>query len=292
MQTRIYITGASGNTGRAFLGDFFGSPLSRGADAVCLVLPGDPMGDLSAWPVRTVEGDASDTESVARSWDGDRSIVNISSIYHSEAVLKGCPGARSMVAISSTGLFSRYRDEASRIEAAERVVTSSGIPWTILRPTMIYGTPLDRNISRLIAWISRGRPVILPGGGRSLFQPVSAFDLASCITAALFSPSAQGKSYEISGGSVHSLRDIVGMTAGMLGRRSVRIPVPVGAAAAMIGIAGKAFPSFPVRPDQVRRLLEDKVYDHSAAAADLGFSPVTFEEGLRREIELMGLPAR
>jgi nucleoside-diphosphate-sugar epimerase len=36
------------------------------------------------------------------------------------------------------------------------------------------------------------------------------------------------------------------------------------------------------------RLLEDKVFDHSAAAADLGFSPVSLEEGLRRQIELMG----
>jgi nucleoside-diphosphate-sugar epimerase len=288
MQIRLFITGASGNTGRAFLGDLFQSPIARGADVVCLTLPGDPLGDLSAWPVRTVEGNARETGSIARAWDGDRSIVNISSVYHSEAVLKGCPGARGIVVVSSTGLFSRYRDEASRIEAAEKVVTSSGIPWTILRPTMIYGTPLDRNMSKLIKYISRRRVIPLPGGGKSLFQPVSAFDLASCITTALISPAAAGKSYEISGGSVHQLREIVEMIAGMLGRKVTMIPVPLRAAVSVL----KILPSPPVKPAQIMRLLEDKVFDHSAAAADLGLSPVTLEEGLRRQIELMGLLPR
>jgi uncharacterized protein YbjT (DUF2867 family) len=289
MKTRIFITGASGNTGRALLGDLFASPLSRDADVLCLVMPADPLGDLSAWPVSTAEGDARDAESVARAWDGDRSIVNISSIYHSGAILEGCRGARSIVAVSSTGLFSRFREEAEAIAASECTVVSSGIPWTILRPTMIYGTPLDRNMSKLIGYISRKRLVPLPGGGRSLFQPVSAFDLASCLTAALISPAAVGKSYEISGGSVHTLSEIVDMIAGMLGRTVLKVPVPLRAAAAAIGLAGKVLPSVPVRRAQVMRLLEDKVFDHSAASADLGFSPVTLETGLRRQLGLMGL---
>jgi nucleoside-diphosphate-sugar epimerase len=288
MQTRLFITGASGNTGRAFLDDLSRSPLARDADIVCLTIPGDPLGDLSAWNVRTAEADARDSDSIARAWDGDRSIVNISSIYHSGAILKGCPGARSIVAVSSTGLFSRYRDEATRIEAAEKVVTSSGIPWTILRPTMIYGTPLDRNMSKLIKYVSRRRVIVLPGGGRSLFQPVSAFDLASCITASLISPAAAGRSYEISGGSVHQLREIVQMIAVLLERRVSMIPVPLRAAVSVL----KILPSPPVKPVQVMRLLEDKVFDHSAATADLGFSPVPLEEGLKRQIGLMGLVPR
>ncbi len=288
MQTRLFITGASGNTGRAFLGDLFRSPLARDADIVCLTRPGDPLGDLCAWPVRTVEGDARDAGSISGAWDGDRAIVNISSIYHSEAILRGCPGARSIVAISSTGLFSRFRDEAVRIEASEKIVTSSGIPWTIFRPTMIYGTPIDRNMSKLIKYIAGKRVILLPGGGKSLFQPVSAFDLASCITASLLSPAAAGKSYEISGGSVHPLREIVEMIAGILDRRIMMVPVPLGAAIAAL----KILPSLPVKPVQIMRLLEDKVFDHSAASAELGFSPVSLDTGLRRQAELMGLLPR
>jgi nucleoside-diphosphate-sugar epimerase len=288
MQTRLFITGASGNTGRAFLDDLFRSELAAGADVTCLILPGDPLGDLSAWPVRAAEGDARDSASVSRAWDGDRSIINISSVYHSGAILDACPGARRIIVISSTGLFSRYREEAVRIEAAEKRVMTSGIPWTVLRPTMIYGTPYDRNMSKLIRYISTKRVIPMPGGGGSLFQPVSAFDLASCVTASLLSPAAEGKSYEISGGSVHSLRDIVSMIADMLGRRITMIPIPLRAALAALTL----IPSAPVKPAQVRRLLENKVFDHSAASADLGFSPVPLVEGLRRQITLMGLLPR
>ncbi len=285
MQTRLFITGASGNTGRVFLDDFFRSTLARDADVVCLIHPKDTRSDLSDWPVRTVEGEARDPESIAAAWDGDRSIVHISSINHSEAVLKGCPGAKSIVAVSSTGLFSRFREESTHIEESERVITSSGVPWTILRPTMIYGTPTDRNMSKLIRFISRRKMILLPGGGKSLFQPVSAFDLGPCITASLLSPVASGKSYEISGGSVHSLREIVMMIAGILGKRVTIIPVPIGATIAAL----KILPSSAVKSAQVKRLLEDKVFDHSAASSDLGFSPVSLKKGLKRQIELMGL---
>jgi hypothetical protein len=288
MHGRLFITGAAGNTGRAFLDTLFSPGRAGDLDVICLVRPGDPLGDLSRWPVRAVEGDARDASSVAAAWDGDRTIVDISSIHHSGPILEGCPGAKGIVAVSSTGLFSRFREEASRIGESEGRIMSSGLPWTILRPTMIYGTPYDRNMSKLIRYISRSRAVPLPGGGRSLFQPVSAFDLASCLLASLERPEAAGRSYEISGGSVHSLREIVEMIACILGRRVLAVPVPLRAAAAAL----RLIPSSHVRPVQVLRLLEDKVFDHSAAAADLGFTPVSLEEGLRRQIGLMGLLPR
>jgi uncharacterized protein YbjT (DUF2867 family) len=287
MKTRLFITGATGNTGRAFLDDLFRSHPAGDIDARCLVLPGDPLGDLSAWPVEAAEGDARDARSTAGAWDGDRTIVNISSIHHSKSILEGCSGARGIVAVSSTGLFSRYRREASRIEESERAVKTAGIPWTILRPTMIYGTPLDRNISKLIRYVTTHGSIMLPGGGKALFQPVTAQDLASCITASLFSQAAAGKSYEISGVSVLSLKEIVEMIAHHAGRDIRPIPVPLRMVVMGLRIMEMAGRTPPVRADQVKRLLEDKVFDHSAAASDLGFSPVTFEEGLRREMELM-----
>ena len=40
--------------------------------------------------------------------------------------------------------------------------------------------------------------------------------------------------------------------------------------------------------DQIMRLFEDKTFDHGPAAADLGFSPLDFRAGLRRQLALMG----
>jgi nucleoside-diphosphate-sugar epimerase len=36
--------------------------------------------------------------------------------------------------------------------------------------------------------------------------------------------------------------------------------------------------------DQIRRLEEDKVFDITEARRDLGFSPRSFEEGIRRKL--------
>ncbi|MDD3643878.1 MAG: NAD(P)H-binding protein [Candidatus Krumholzibacteria bacterium] len=289
MTMRLFITGASGNTGRAFLERLFRSPAAAGADVLCLRLPGDPRGDLSQYPVRVVEGDASDPDALCAVYDGPRSIVHISSIFHAAAVVEACRPASRIVAISSTGRFSRYRREAERIAAGERTVEESGIPWTILRPTMIYGTPYDRNVSKLVRLIDRRRFMPLPGGGRSRFRPVTFDDLAGALLSCLERDASIGKAYTISGGSAHTLREIASMTAELMGRRVSFVPVPLRAAILAVRALEAVGASTGVRPDQVLRLLEDKDFGHGEAAADLGFSPVPFAEGLRRQVEAMGL---
>lgn len=289
MTMRLFITGATGNTGRAFLERFFLSPASAGADVLCLRLPGDPRGDLSQYPVRAVEGDARDADSLRAVYDGPRAIVHISSIFHANAVVEGCHPASRIVAISSTGRFSKYRREADRIAAGERTVEESGIPWTILRPTMIHGTQYDRNISHLVRLVARRRLIPLPGGGRSLFRPVTAGDLAGALLACLERDVSIGKAYTISGGSAHTLREIVSMAARLMGRRVTFAPVPLRLSVMALRCLAAAGASSGVRPDQIMRLLEDKDFGHEEAAADLGFSPLPFAEGLRRQIEAMGL---
>lgn len=286
---RLFITGATGNTGRAFLDRLFSSTAAAGADVVCLRLPGDPRGDLSRYPVRVVEGDARDAGSLRATYDGPRAVVHISSIFHAAAVVEGCRPASRIVAISSTGRFSRYRREAGRIAAGERIVEESGIPWTILRPTMIYGSPHDRNVSKLVRLIERRRFIPLPGDGRSFFRPVTAGDLAGALLACLERDVSVGRHYTISGGSAHTLREIASMTAELLGRRVRFVPVPLRGAVLGVRLLAVLGVSPGVRPDQLQRLLEDKDFGHEEAAADLGFSPVPFAEGLRRQIESMGL---
>ena len=46
---------------------------------------------------------------------------------------------------------------------------------------------------------------------------------------------------------------------------------------------------FPIKAEQILRLNEDKVFDFSKAHDDLGYSPISFEEGIVQEIEMMRL---
>ena len=74
-----------------------------------------------------------------------------------------------------------------RAAGAERQIRESGLKWTILRPTMIYGAPGDRNLSRLLTAARHACPGLpvrclpVPGGGRQLQQPVHVADVAGAV---------------------------------------------------------------------------------------------------------------
>jgi nucleoside-diphosphate-sugar epimerase len=75
-------------------------------------------------------------------------------------------GMTQLVAFSSTSVFAKAdsanpaeRDLARRLADAERAVAAAceanGVPWTILRPTLIYGSGRDQNVSAIAAFARR-----------------------------------------------------------------------------------------------------------------------------------------
>ncbi len=288
MSGDIFITGGSGNTGQALLRRIFDHPELKEIAVTCLARPGGRRENLRRFPVRIVDGDSSDTGSLGRVYGGEPTVIHISSIFHAAAVLASCRGAERLIAISSTGVFSRYRQLAGDIAAGERVIERSGIRYTILRPTMIYGTPADRNVSRLIRLVRRAPVIPLPGGGGSTFQPVHVDDLASCIVAVLERSASVDKTYNVPGGSAHSLGEIVSIIAELLGRKVITIPVPFALADAAVRAYERLAPRPKLRREQILRLREDKSYDYAEAARDLGYAPMSFREGISQQIQRMG----
>jgi nucleoside-diphosphate-sugar epimerase len=82
----------------------------------------------------------------------------------------------------------------------EAFLATSGIPWTSIRPTYIYG---PQNYNDLEAWffdrLVRGRPIPIPGNGLHFTQFGHVKDLASAMVAVLDNQKAVGKIYNISG---------------------------------------------------------------------------------------------
>jgi len=284
MIRRIFITGGTGKTGQALLRRL----AVENIPITCLCRTGGRFELLERFDVRIAEGDASDAESLSAAYGGEETVIHLSSIFHTASVLEGCFGMKRLIAVSSTGVFSKYRRAAGAIAEAERAIASSGLDYTILRPTMIFGTPDDRNMSRLIRLVRRRRIIPLPAAGRSVFQPVHADDLASCIVASLASKTSVGKSYNVPGGSAHSLREIVSIIAGLLGKRVHVAPVPLGAALLAVRLAKSLRPGMRLDTEQVERLRENKSFDYSEAARDVGYAPMSFPDGVRRQIVEMG----
>ena len=144
----ILVTGVTGLVGSRLLRRF----VETGADCRALVRAGKqiPHGATQ------VEGDLFDEESLKRAVEGVTAIVHLAAVFRTknqdEVWRANLDGTRNLIA--STGLV--YNEDASRLGmeddevnpklaypaskvAAEKELRSSGLTWSILRLTFVYG---------------------------------------------------------------------------------------------------------------------------------------------------------
>jgi UDP-glucose 4-epimerase len=123
--------------------------------------------------------------------------------------------------------------------AAEGAVRASGVPFTILRPTLVFGSGAKGNLATLqrIATL----PIPLPFGSfsnrRSL---VSLENLMSAIQFAMENSSAIGQTYVVADPTPLSLADIIGALRAGFGRSPGLVPFPQALLRAMLTLCGCA----------------------------------------------------
>jgi len=156
-------------------------------------------------------------------------------------------GVQRLVCFSSTSMLAKAaspsaeeREIARMLAAAEAAVAAGAIPWTLLRPALIYGLGLDRNVTAAAGFIRRWHCFPLGGPGKGLRQPVHADDLAAAALAALDLPAAEGGSFNLGGGETLSYRQMIQRIFETLGQHPrflrlpflARLPGSIGAVAA------------------------------------------------------------
>ncbi len=284
----MLVTGATG-----FLGSHVVTQLLKaGARPACFVRPSSDTRVIEATGLPLRVGDLGDVGSLVAALNGVKTLVNLASLGfgHAPFIVEACrlAGIERGVFISTTAIFTKLdaRTKAVRLEA-ERLIRESGLAWTILRPTMIYGTERDRNFARLIRFIDRYPVVPIPGSGRGLQQPVHVDDLAAAVISALDRPASCGRAYNLSGERPLTYSQTVDETATALGRRVIKLHVPLTPVALALRLYERTARRPLIKAEQVLRFDEDKAFPHDEAAADLGFSPRAFTVGITAEVEMM-----
>ena len=154
------------------------------------------------------------------------------------------------------------------------------IPATLLHPTMIYGAPGLNNIERVVRY-ARLSPVIpLPGGGRSLIQPVHASDVVTAMRQALSTEASIGRAIIVPGREAVSYREFIELIIRLanVSCRVVSMPYPLMSLGAMIS---GLIPGLPdVTAEEVQRLLEDKAFEWQDLKDLLNIEPMDLETGL------------
>jgi dihydroflavonol-4-reductase len=111
--------------------------------------------------------------------------------------------------------------------AAEEAVRSAPIPWTIVRPPVVYGE-WDRETLRLFRLAAAGWGAVI-GDGTQELSVIYAGDLAAALLAVAASPHTQGQVYYITHPVTTTTRELVALVGGAVGSnpRVVRIPGPL-----------------------------------------------------------------
>ena len=280
---RILLSGATGLLGGALTETL----LELGHDTRCLVREDSPNARrLDPAKVEIVRGDASDEESLARAASGADAVIHAAGIEHAPRVVAALQraGVERLVAVSSTSAHSCYEARSGPKLAMEEVVKRSGLDWTIVRPSMIYGSELDKNIHRLLRFLERSPVFVVFGSGENLWQPVYHEDLARGVAATLGHAGSPGQTYDLPGAAPLSYRELVETAARALGREVRILRLPLEPVRLGLRLAESARLPLPVESEQVLRLREDKAYPYEKARGELGYNPRGFEEGVALEV--------
>jgi uncharacterized protein YbjT (DUF2867 family) len=192
------------------------------------------------------------------------------------------------VLFSTTSIFSQVpsASRATRI-AAEEAVRAASFPATIVRPTMIYGRPGDRNIERLLRFLGRSPWAPTVDCGRALQQPVHVDDLAVAAAALLDRADAIGCAFNLAGPEALPFAELVQECARVIGRRVRLLSLPLGPSLTAARWWGRMHLWPRITPEQVLRMREDKACDITPARAHFGYSPRVFAEGAAGEAALL-----
>jgi uncharacterized protein YbjT (DUF2867 family) len=108
----------------------------------------------------------------------------------------------------------------------ERLVERSGIPYTIVRTSTLFGRGdrFSEIITSLALW---SWPLVwVPGGGKAPMQPLWVEDYVHCLVAVLDRPDLINRKISVAGAELMSYRDIVRTILDERGLKRVLFPLP------------------------------------------------------------------
>jgi len=281
---KVLVTGATGFTGSRVVPLL----LNNGYQVRCLTRATSDRSPLSALTVEWATGDLSNPETLTTALRGVDALVNIASLGfgHAESIVRAAKeaGVKRGIFISTTAIFTQLNAGSKSIRlAAEEAIQANGLDYTILRPTMIYGSERDRNMWRLIRLLKITPIMPIFGDGESLQQPIFVDDVAQAVVLALKTDATIGKSYNIAGKDPLTYNQVIDTVSMALGKRVWKLHLPYMPIVRALQFTERMRLPLPIKAEQVLRLNENKAFSYEDAQKDFGFSPRSFEEGIRAE---------
>jgi NADH dehydrogenase len=135
-------------------------------------------------------------------------------------------GVRRLVYLSGAGAAPDARRHWFRAKwRAETAIRATGIPFTIIRPTWIYG-PRDVSLNRFLGFARLLQAVPMTNLGRQQLAPVFIDDIARLAADSLVDPAATDQVFEVGGPETLSMREVIRRALAVAGIRRPIVPGP------------------------------------------------------------------
>jgi NADH dehydrogenase len=292
---RVFVTGGTGFVGRAVIQTL----RAEGYGVRCLVRRGSERDLRGFGAIERVEGDVMARQTLDEGMSGCDAVVHLVGIIRERPAIgstfervhvqgtqnvlgaAAAAGVRRYLHMSALGTRSDARARYHRTKwAAEEAVRASPVPWTIFRPSIIYGRG-DELVSMLSGMMRRLHVVPVIGSGRQRLQPIPVEQVAQGFARSLSLEATVKHSYDVGGPDAVSMVELLDAIARAMGRRRpLKFYVPISVMRPATRLLHR-LPGFPLTPDQLLMLEEDNTCDPSAFFSTFGLTPVPLGTGLR-----------
>jgi len=211
--------------------------------------------------------------------EGTRNVVSVSNIARVER----------FIYLSAIGSRPDADAEYSRSKfTAEQSVSTSGIPFVILRPSIILGSD-GEFVAQMRDLVNNGGlpfkapfPFIpVPGSGNNRFQPIFVDDLTECISRSITDDSLTGRTIEVAGATQVTFNEVIDAFAHAEEVRKPKLhaPIPI---LSLVAPLVEMMSNPPFSSDQLKNLKTDNITDIGPMKSAFGIQPLTFDQAMAR----------
>ena len=287
---KIFVTGITGHSGKFYTQRLIAE--NSRDKFICLVreTSNTDILDSSGLDFTKAVGDLNDVDFMADNMAGCDMVLHIAGIYQSINVINAAlrAGVQNAIVVHTTGMYSRFKNaSADYIKVEEEVLSHRDkMNITVLRPTMIYGTSGDRNMYKLVSYLDRHSFFPVFGSGKNLMQPIHAKDLGDSYYDVIRSwDVCANREYNIAGRDPIEYMKIIRTIEEYLKTNTKNVNFPIWMSLIGAYVYNFLFKSAIISVEQVKRMMEDKAFPYDDAQRDFGYSPMSFKEGVKGEVE-------
>ncbi len=280
MTQRVCIIGGSGFVGRTIVRQ----AIRAGHHVTVACRHPEKARSLIVEGVRLVKADLSDGLGLDDAIAGADCVINLVGllfergrydfdtvhVHGTEHVLAACKrhNVTQYLHMSALGAGTVPASSYSRSKGdAEGYVRQSGMAWTLIRPSIIYGAGDSfftkfKDMSAMMPIL----PVIQP---ETRFQPIWVEDVARVFVQSIGNRHAHEQTYELAGPKTYSFMELMTLLMAVLQRKRLLLPMP-NAAAKLLAIVSRLLPTPLLTADQLLLLEHDNVTSGESFPAQFG----------------------